>query len=141
MRRQLGFTYLGVLLAVALIGIGLAAASEIWFTSAQRQRVEQLDWVGHQFVQAIGSYYESSPGAAKSYPHTMQDLMLDGRYVTVRRHLREVYSNPITGAADWKLVRSADGGIRGVLATVKRASDGETTEEREYSYNPANHGG
>jgi len=114
MRRQSGFTYLGVLLAIALIGIGLAAASEVWFTTARRQRLEQLDWVGQQFVQAIGSYYESTPGRVKSFPSSLQDLLQDNRSITVRRHLRALYVNPMTGTAEWKLVTTPNGGIRGV---------------------------
>lgn len=62
MRRQVGFTYLGVLLAVALLGIGLTAASEVWSTVARRQRMRQLEWVGQQYAQAIGNCYESSLG-------------------------------------------------------------------------------
>jgi type II secretory pathway pseudopilin PulG len=68
MQEQRGFTYLGVLLAIALLGIGLVAAAEVWTTTAKRQRIEQLDWVGQQYVQAIGGYYESSPGRAKVFP-------------------------------------------------------------------------
>lgn len=134
MRRQQGFTYLGVLIAIALIGVGLAAASEVWVASARRQRIEQLDWVGQQFVQAIGSYYESTPGRVKTYPRSLQDLLQDNRYVTMRRHLRAVYVNPMTGIADWKLVLTPNGGIRGVMAIVKPTSDSGKSEEREYTH-------
>lgn len=132
MRTQRGFTYLGVLVAVALIGIGLAAASEVWVTTARRQRIEQLDWVGQQFVQAIGSYYESTPGRLKIYPRTLQDLLEDKRYVTMRRHLRQVYVNPVSGRADWGLITNPDGGIRGVRVEI----DGGSNATREYVYVP-----
>jgi type II secretory pathway pseudopilin PulG len=39
-----------VLLAVALLGIGLAAASEVWTAVARSQKLEQLEWVGQQYV-------------------------------------------------------------------------------------------
>jgi type II secretory pathway pseudopilin PulG len=134
MQRQRGFTYLGVLVAIALIGIGLAAAGQMWAATARRQRIEQLDWAGQQFVQAIGSYYESTPGRVKTYPHSLQELLQDNRYVTMRRHLRAVYVNPMTGVADWKMVMTPDGGIRGVAALVNPASGSGTSEEREYVY-------
>lgn len=137
MQRQRGFTYLGVLIAIALIGIGLAAASEVWVANARRQRIEQLDWVGQQFVQAIGSYYESTPGRVKVYPRSLQDLLQDNRYVTMRRHLRAVYVNPMTGKSDWTLVLTPDGGIRGVVGIVTRESDSGGDEERKYVYGPA----
>jgi type II secretory pathway pseudopilin PulG len=115
MRPQRGFTYLGVLLAIALLGIGMTAASEVWVTTARRQRMEQLGWVGQQYVQAIGSYYESSPGRVKAYPKTLEELLEDKRYAFVRRHLRQVYVNPFSGAVDWELIRAPDGGIRGIV--------------------------
>jgi type II secretory pathway pseudopilin PulG len=135
MRRQCGFTYLGVLLAIALLGIGLAAASEVWSTTARRQRMEQLDWVGQQYVQAIGSYYESTPGRVKAYPHDLNDLVIDRRFPFVRRHLRQVYVNPLTGLADWQMVIAPDGGVRGVrVAVVDQAIASSVV--REYAYVP-----
>jgi type II secretory pathway pseudopilin PulG len=115
MQAQRGFTYLGVLLAIALLGIGLVAASEVWTMTAKRQRIEQLDWVGQQYVQAIGSYYEATPGVVvKTYPKTIDELLIDSRYATPRRHLRAIYVNPFTGQNDWILLKTTDGGIRGI---------------------------
>lgn len=65
MKQERGFTYLGLLLAIALVGLGLSVASEVWVNVARRQKLEQLEFVGQQFVQAIGSYYESTPGPVK----------------------------------------------------------------------------
>jgi type II secretory pathway pseudopilin PulG len=139
MRKEAGFTYLGVLLAIALIGIGLAAASEVWVASARRQRVEQLEWVGQQYAQAIGSYYESTPGRSKKYPSALQDLLADNRYVTVRRHLRQLYANPLTGGIDdWELLRSVDGGVRGVRAVSNQKWGVADMASREFSYSPTN---
>ena len=134
MSRQTGFTYLGVLLTIALLGIGLTAASEVWVTIAKRQRLEQLDWVGQQFVQAIGSYYEASPGRVKAYPPTLRDLLEDRRFAFVRRHLRQLYVNPFSGAADWDVVRAPDGGIRGLRVVLARVD--AATSSREFVYVP-----
>ena len=115
MRTQRGFTYLGLLVAVALLSIGVSAVSEVWVTQARRQRVEELEWIGQQYVQAIGSYYESSPVGAKTYPRTLHDLLEDRRFVTMRRHLRRAYVNPLSGQADWEMVVAPDGGFKGVM--------------------------
>ena len=132
MRSQRGFTYLGVLLATALVSLGLTAAAEVWTTVARRQRLEQLEWVGQQYVQAIGSYYEATPGLVKNYPKTLQDLVEDKRNAFVRRHLRQVYVNPFTGVADWELIEAPTGGVRGVrFRTADREGAG-----REFSYSP-----
>ena len=135
MRGERGFTYLGVLLAIALLGIGMIAASEVWVTVARRQRMEQLEWVGPQFVQAIGSYYESSPGRDKTYPKSLQELLEDRRFIFTRRHLRQLYVNPFTGAADWEPILAPEGGIRGVAVHLPSASGAESAV-REFSYAP-----
>jgi type II secretory pathway pseudopilin PulG len=133
MTAQRGFTFLGVLLAIALLGTGMMAASEVWVTTARRQRMEQLEWVGQQYVQAIGSYYENSPGLTKAYPKTLQDLLEDRRFAFVRRHLRQVYVNPFSGAADWELVMAPGGGIRGVRYTLPDTLGRRSAHEFSYA--------
>lgn len=132
MGRQRGFTYLGVLLAIAMLGIALTAASEVWVTVAKRQRMEQLEWVGQQYVQAIGSYYEGSPGM-KAYPRTLHDLIEDRRFIFVRRHLRQVYVNPFAGTADWESIGAVDGGVRGLRVRLAGPRDAEI-DVREFVY-------
>ena len=133
LRAQGGFTYLWVLVAIAVLGMGLLAVSEVWVTSARRQRLVELEWIGAQFTQAIGSYYQSTPGAAKVYPLTLQDLLEDRRYVTVRRHLRTVYANPFTGKQDWEPVVAADGRIRGMRIALPAEG---VSAVREFVYQP-----
>lgn len=132
MESQRGFTYLGMLLAIALLGVGLTAASEVWVTTARKQRMEQLDWAGQQFVQAIGSYYEASPTAVKVYPAALGDLIEDKRFPMMRRHLRQVYPNPLSGSGDWELLLMPDGRIRGVRAT----GGARAAVAKEYVYVP-----
>ena len=132
--RQGGFTYLWVLLAIAVLSLSLTAASDVWVTTARRQRVEQLEWVGQQYTQAIGSYYEASPGA-KIYPRTFKDLIEDRRFVFVRRHLRQLYVSPFA-EGDWESVRAADGGILGLRVLVPGHQQSETVY-REFVYLPA----
>jgi type II secretory pathway pseudopilin PulG len=131
--NERGFTYLWVLVAIALMGLGLAAVSEVWVTSARRQKLVEFEWIGAQFARAIGSYYQSSPGAAKAYPASLQELIDDRRYVTTRRHLRTIYANPFTGKQDWDLVVAADGRLRGVRVTAPSDEGGAV---REFVYEP-----
>jgi len=44
----------------------------------------------------------------------MNDLLRDRRLPGVRRHLRQIYVDPITGRSDWGLIASPDGGIPGM---------------------------
>ena len=107
-----GFTYLGLLFAVALMGVALAATGEVWHTAQTREKERELLFVGNQFRQAIGLYYTAGP--AKQYPRRLEDLLKDPRQPATCRYLRKIYNDPITGKAEWGLVRAPDGGIVGV---------------------------
>lgn len=111
---QGGFTYLGLLLAVALVGAGLAATGSVWSVHAQREREAELLFAGDQIRAAIKRYYEEVPqGQQHRFPQRLDDLLLDRRWPTVRRHLRRIYLDPVTGS-DWVLVSAPGGGILGV---------------------------
>lgn len=118
-RRQSGFTYLGVLFLVALMGGVLASAGQLWAVQAQRERERELLWVGSQYAQALRSYYRSSPGVAQ-YPAALEDMLEDNRFPSPQRHLRRLYRDPVTGHSDWGMVRSADGRIAGVYSLSQR---------------------
>jgi type II secretory pathway pseudopilin PulG len=111
--QQRGFTYLGMLVIVAIMGLSLAAFGELYSHAAQREKERELLFVGHQFRNAIASYYNKSPGA-KVYPKKLEDLLEDKRFPMPQRHLRRVYSDPMTGKADWALVEAPGGGFMGV---------------------------
>lgn len=115
-RRLGGFTYLGVLFAVALASIGLATGGLLWHTAQKREKERELLFIGQQFRAAIGSYHEKTPGLAKQFPKSLEELVLDRRYLTPQRHLRRIYRDPFTGEASWGLVKAPDGGIMGVYS-------------------------
>ena len=111
-----GFTYLVMLLAVALIGIGLVATSEVWSQSRQREKERELLFIGNQFRQAIALYYQRTPGMVKRFPETLQDLLEDKRYLVTQRHLRKIFADPVTGKPDWGIVPAPGGGIIGIYS-------------------------
>lgn len=115
--RSAGFTYSWVLLVVAVMAIGLAAIGHQWSVLAEQQRRDELQWTGAQYVRAIGSYYEASPGGVKRYPPSMDELLQDSRFLVTRRHLRRLYPNPYTLRMDWELIRAPDGGLQGLAAS------------------------
>lgn len=125
-RKQGGFTYLGLLFAVALAGIVLATTGVLWSTERQREKERELLAIGEEFRRAIGNYYERSPGTVKRYPAKLEDLTKDNRFLGMRRHLRQVYRDPVTGNADWALIPAPEGGIMGVhsLSTVEPIKQG-----------------
>jgi type II secretory pathway pseudopilin PulG len=121
MRSSRGFTYVAMLVGVAVIGIGLAATGQVWSQSAQREKEAELLFVGHEFREAIERYHRESPGSMQRYPKSLEELLQDPRHVTIRRHLRRIYRDPMTGKAEWGLVTAPEGGIMGVHSLSDKA--------------------
>lgn len=120
-RRARGFTYLAVLFIVAILMGGLALLGEMWETSARREKEAELLFIGNQYRRAIGLFYDSTPGAVKRYPRTLEDLVKDPRQPATQRHLRRLYPDPITGKNEWGFVKAPDGGILGVHSLSEEA--------------------
>lgn len=76
---QRGFTYLALLFAVAVMGIGTAAVAEVWATASRRDKERDLLYVGRELRAAIGRYYELSAGSVERYPPSLDDLLKDNR--------------------------------------------------------------
>jgi type II secretory pathway pseudopilin PulG len=103
-KYSLGFTYLGMLMLVAISGVAMAGVGIIWHHDAQREREIELIFVGNQFQSAIISYYEKTPSGIKQFPAKLEDLVIDTRYPSVKRHLRKIYLDPMTQSQNWGLV-------------------------------------
>jgi type II secretory pathway pseudopilin PulG len=117
-RSARGFTYVGLLALLVLIGLMLAAAGQVVATTAQRERETQLLWVGHEYRAAIGRYWSRR----RVYPQTLQELLGAAPDAPLQvRYLRRLYPDPMTNAVDWVLVRAPDGGIMGISSNSKRA--------------------
>lgn len=110
--RQTGFTYIGVLIGVAIVGAMLASLGTVWSTMAQREQEEELLFIGHQFRLALNRYYQSN----QRYPFSLEQLVQDGNPQVLRRHLRKIYVDPLTRQANWGLVTRGDGQIVGVYS-------------------------
>jgi type II secretory pathway pseudopilin PulG len=115
-RSSRGFTYLGVLFFVAALGIGLAAAGTVWQTQVRRDKEAELLFVGEQFQIALRDWNRANANVGDGFPKTLEQLLSDPNTPTTRRFLRRIYVDPMTGKADWGLVKSAAGSIRGVYS-------------------------
>jgi len=113
-KKSPGFTYIGLLIAIVVIGIGLVSAGHVSHTLRLRDKERELLFVGDQFRRAIAMYYERSPGGIKQYPKKLEDLLRDNRYPGIERYLRKVYVDPLTGKKEWGLVELPGIGITGV---------------------------
>lgn len=100
-----GFTYLGLLILVAVIGIVSTATLQLGSLVARRAAEEELLAIGAEFQAALSSYANATPSGQKRTPTTLNDLLRDPRYPGARRHLRKLYSDPITGKDEWGMVQ------------------------------------
>jgi type II secretory pathway pseudopilin PulG len=101
-----GFMLLGLLIILALGGFSLMAAVDVWTVQKQREREDQLLFVGNEYQQAIRRYYFAAPtGSPRVLPPGFEALLEDNRYPNPVRHLRRLYPDPITGGSEWGEVR------------------------------------
>lgn len=115
--RQRGFTYIGLLLLVAMSSAALAAAGSLWSIESKREKEAELLFIGSEFTRAIAAYRERTPaGQPPRFPLRLEDLVDDKRWPTTRRHLRQVYVDPMTASREWGLVPAPGGGILGVYS-------------------------
>jgi hypothetical protein len=125
MARERGFTYVWVLLAVALTSAALASVAEQTSLSAERQRTVHALWIREQYRIAIDSYAAVGDGTGRRGPERLEQLLRDERGGVVRRHLRTLYPDPFTSSPDWILVRRSDGSIAGVRSRIDQAAEPE----------------
>jgi type II secretory pathway pseudopilin PulG len=124
--RTAGFTYLGVLFLLAILGVGAAAAAILHSLEQRRAREAELLFAGDAYRRAITAYHSANAAAPAPYPRDLSSLLRDPNALQVRRFLRRLYPDPMTGG-EWGLVRDAQGGIRAVYslasgAPIKRAN-------------------
>lgn len=116
-RREAGFTYLGVLVLVVLIGFALATAGQIAHITAQRERETELLFIGHQYREAIGRFVRNN----HRYPMTLEELLqFEGAGPAPDHFLRRLYRDPMTRQVDWTLIPAPGVGIMGVASSSKQ---------------------
>jgi type II secretory pathway pseudopilin PulG len=114
--REKGFTYIALLILVAIIGVGLVTTGQVWITAMKREKEQQLLFIGGQFRHAITLYYKNSLGQSARFPMSLEDLLKDPRYLETRRYLRQIYPDPINNSLEWGLVKGPNGEIYGVYS-------------------------
>lgn len=113
-RRQSGFTYVGLLIAVALIALAAVTVLESGAQWQLRGQEAELLAIGQEFRAALKSYAEATPLGQPDAPQELTELLRDPRQPGIKRHLRRIYPDPLTGQRAWGLVRRPDGRIVGI---------------------------
>ena len=94
--RHRGLVLLALLVFIALSSLWVGLASDVWSTVRQREREEDLLFVGEQYRRAIESYWRMSPGV-RTLPQSLEVLLVDDRFPMPVHHLRRLYADPVTG--------------------------------------------
>jgi type II secretory pathway pseudopilin PulG len=118
---QRGFTYLGLMFVICVLALTATMASAVWSTLQQRADERELAFAGRQFQSAIERFRQRQFDGRSRYPASLEELLRDARGLTVERHLRRIYIDPMTGRAQWGLLRLADGGVIGVHSLSGRS--------------------
>jgi len=113
-----GFTFIGLMVIITIMGIGLLSVGEVWHVAQKREKEQELLFIGNQFRLAIKLYKKHTPptNRLQIYPNDLEDLVKDPRYPSTQRYLRKIYLDPLTGKPEWGVVKTPSGGIYGVYS-------------------------
>lgn len=135
-KRQSGVVLLAMMLFIFMTTLGVGSMVQSFAFQKQRDAEDQLLFVGDQYRRAIISYYNSYPtGSTRHYPTSLADLATDTRFPSAKQHLRSIYPDPMTGEANWELIRLGEGIIgvrsRSTKEAIKKSGFPLTYEQFE----------
>lgn len=118
--RQIGFAYILLLVAIAVIGVVASSSLSLGALLSRRDAEQGLLTIGAEFEAALRSYAGiatatiNAPNARG--PRTLEELLRDPRNPAIKRHLRQIYADPLTGQTGWGLVKDSSGLIVGIYS-------------------------
>lgn len=102
-----------------------AASLSVGSQISRRDAERELLATGAEFEQALKSYAGVSGNSGQAIggfgPQTLEDLLKDPRFPSIKRHLRQIYTDPLTGRSEWGLVKTPGGFIVGVYSMADGA--------------------
>jgi type II secretory pathway pseudopilin PulG len=125
-----GFTYIALLIVIAVMGVVLTSVEEVWYMAVKREKEQELLFVGSQFRHAIGQYARHAQIGSVRFPMKLEDLLQDPRTPNMQRYLRKIYNDPITGSSTWGLLKGPSGEIFGVYSL----SEDEPVKKHNFSF-------
>lgn len=116
-----GHSLIALLVATALVALAASVAAPSVAWQRQHEQEARFGQIGRAYAQALARYRRLSPGAQPAYPHSLDDLLLDRRFVGTVRHLRRLYPDPLAAGQPWVPLRDERGGIVGVRSQSQSA--------------------
>ncbi len=112
-----GFSYVVLMFAIVLIGLGMTVAARQWKVMIQRELEADLISKGIEIQNAL-AFYSATMKAGRVVPGEVYPQTLAELTRLPKPFLRKVYGDPV-GHGDWELVRAPTGGIMGVRSKSK----------------------
>jgi type II secretory pathway pseudopilin PulG len=109
-RHHRGFTYLGLLILLAIMGLVSATTLRVGTLMQRRVAEQELLEKGLALTRALESYAQATKPGQSPAPRSIEDLLRDPRSPrALVRHLRHMEIDPMTGRSDWAVVLGPDG--------------------------------
>lgn len=118
-RRESGYALIGVIVAVTLMLIALAAVAPAIGTQIKRDREEELVRRGRAYTRAIQLYYRKF----QRFPANIEQLENTNNV----RFLRKRFPDPITGKDEWRLIHFGQAKPKSLPAWQKGKGGGSIT--------------
>ena len=112
LQSENGFTFLTILVAVAIVGILTLQVVAPWKTTKKIDQEEELLFRGKAIRDGIESYYKSAHAGFNRFPERLEDL-IGSQGITAGHFVRRLYNDPITNG-DWELIYDSGGLLKGV---------------------------
>jgi len=116
-----GIVYPMLLASILILGVSAAGVAEIWSTQTRREKETELLFRLRQYRQAIARYRADR----NRLPKELKDLLEDRSQLTLRRYLRRLYPDPMTGKLDWETKTAVDraGQVSGIVDINSRSTE------------------
>jgi type II secretory pathway pseudopilin PulG len=131
MRRQQGFTYLGLVILITIIGLVAVSSLHVGAIVQRRAAEEELLAIGREYYDALHRYADATSAGQSQYPGRLEDLLIDPRFPDIRRHLRKLYIDPITGNNEWGVVYGASTYGHGIVG-IHSLSEANTIKKDNF---------
>ncbi|MHB8055015.1 MAG: type II secretion system protein [Candidatus Aminicenantales bacterium] len=116
-RSEAGYTLLILMVFISVLTVAFLIAMPILETQSRREREDELQFRGRQYVEAIRLFVRKNPGG---FPKSIEDLVK-------KRFLRKAYADPMTKSGTWNIILMP--GLEDFTAESPLSQPGDQDEE------------